>query len=137
MVSCKHLLVLTLAKNPVVDKDTVQPVADRPMDQRRCDRGIHSAAKRHDHLPLADLFLQGGNGIADKMRRRPVLFATANIDKKIPDDLLSFDGVIYFRMELPTEQRLPGRHSSCASHTVRAALYKRRIGNILRIRQHL
>src|SRR6185437_13041149 len=58
----------------------------------------------HDHFPVADLFLQRGYRIADEMRRRPILFAAADIDQEIFNDLLPLDTMINFRMELQTIQ---------------------------------
>ena len=50
-----HLLALAFAEQAVVDKDALELVADRLVQQRRRDRRIDAAAEAEQHAIRADL----------------------------------------------------------------------------------
>src|SRR5687767_2172491 len=91
-------------------------ITDRAADKGGCDGGINTAADGHHHFTVADLLLQRGDGVRNKMRRSPVLAAAANVDKEIVQNFFAFDGVVDLRVELQSVQRLSmagGRLAEC------------------------
>ena len=80
------LLRLVLPHHAVVDEDARQPVADRPMDQQRRDRGVDAAAQAADDASVADLRADPSGRFVDERRHRPVARAAADVEREVAQD---------------------------------------------------
>ena len=65
------LLALVLAQQAVVDEHALQLVADRLVQQHGHDRGVDAARQAADHLALADLGADLGDGALAERGHRP------------------------------------------------------------------
>jgi hypothetical protein len=66
------LFGLALPQQPVIDENACQLVADRLVDQHGGDRGIDTARQPADHLLVAHLFADCGDGLFAIGAHRPV-----------------------------------------------------------------
>ena len=96
-------LGLLLAKQPVVDEHAGQLVADRAVDQRRRNRGVHATRQRADHPSSADPGADAVDRVSDEGTRRPRRVAVAHAIQEIPQDLAAAWGVDDLGMELDAE----------------------------------
>ena len=105
-------LRLLLAHQPVVDVDAGQPVADRPMDERRRDRRVHAARQGADDQPVradragmgVDPLADVGDGRVDEVAGRPGRRDAGDIDDEVAQDVLAPRGVDDLRVELDAIQ---------------------------------
>ena len=65
------LLGLALAQQAVVDEHAGELVADRPVHERRRDRGVDAAGQAADHPLVADLRADRGDLLVDDVGHRP------------------------------------------------------------------
>ena len=88
------LLGLALAHQPVVDVDAGEPVADRPLHQRRGDRGVDAAGQAADRLPaVADLVADRLDLLLDDVDHRPGRAAAGDLVQEVLEHLLAVLGV--------------------------------------------
>src|SRR5690606_17327263 len=135
----QYFVEFILAQHSIVDEDPKQLVAYGTMNQCCCNRRIDSAAECHDHLPVADSFLQLFHHIGDEVCRGPVLRASTSIDEKILQYLLSFHRVIDLGMKLQSIKWFVSIFSShpesgdgngicCCQHLESCGQFENRIG---------
>ena len=80
LIRLECILEFAKAKQSVINEYTMLPLADRFVDQDRRDGRIYPARKSaDDSIVRADRFADLFDLFANKTRRRPVAFASANI----------------------------------------------------------
>ena len=108
-----HLVALILAHEAVVDKDTVQLVADG-FGQKGCgDSGIHAAGEAQQDVFVPDLFSEFFDSALGKGGHLPVAPAAADIKDKTAEHFCSLRSMHYFRMELDCIESSGGILHSC------------------------
>src|ERR1051325_5180010 len=95
------MLEFIFPQQAVVYKNAIQTVPNCFVDKRGGHRRIHASGKTHYHFVglfylVADLL----NRHVNKVSRRPVLAASADIDQKISQHIQSLGRMPYFRMKL-------------------------------------
>ena len=108
------LLGLALAHQPVVDVDAGEPVADRPLHQRRGHRGVDAAGQAADRLPpVADLVADRLDLLLDDVDHRPGGPAAGDLVQEVLEHLLAVLGVHHLGVPLhaghPPSSVLEGR----------------------------
>ncbi len=95
-----YLITFTGSQDAIIDEDAGELITDRPVRQRRRNRGIHAAAQRTDDSLLADLFTDLPNRGLDIGLHGPGRFAAANSVDEVAENFRSFRRVRHFWMEL-------------------------------------
>ncbi len=95
-----HLLALVEAQQAVVDEHAGELVADGLVQQRRDHGGIDAARQAEDHLIVADLRLDLGNGLLDVVGHVPVAAAAADVAHEAREDLAALERVRDLGVEL-------------------------------------
>ena len=99
---------LALPQDAVIDKNTGQLTADRPVEQHRRDRRIHAAGKSEDDLFLSHLPADILHGPRNERFHRPGPGAAAEPEQKIGQHFAAFAGVNHLGMELQAVKAPPG-----------------------------
>ena len=94
------LLGLPLPQQPVVDEHAGQLVADRPLDQRRSDRGVDPARQPADDPLVADLLADELDLLLDDVGARPRLGAAGDVDQEVLEHRLPVLAVHDLRVPL-------------------------------------
>ena len=78
-----HRAGLVLAQQTVVHEQAVQPVADRPVDQKRGHGRIHPAAQPRHDAPAPDLLADRGDRLLDERMHPPAPLASADVVEEV------------------------------------------------------
>jgi hypothetical protein len=70
------------------------------VQQRRRHGRIHAARETEEHAAFADLLADVGDGLRDKVLRRPILFRAADADEEVADHVHTALGVENLRVKL-------------------------------------
>src|SRR5207249_5682853 len=92
-----HHRGLTATKEPVIDKDASELIANRFMDQRCGHARIDPAAQAEDHALLADLVPNFADRLLQIIVHGPIATASADMMDKIADDFRAARRVYDFR----------------------------------------
>ena len=98
------LLRLAVAKEPVVDKDAVEPRPYRLVEKDSRNGGVNAAGKPEDNLVVADLGFHLLHGVVYPRRELPVGVRTANVEYEVGDDMLAVLGMHDLGVELDPEE---------------------------------
>ena len=93
-------VALVLAHEPLVDENAGQLLADGTAEKSCGDGGVDSARKAEDHVFVADLFAQRGDGVFDKIVHNPVARAAADLIEEVVQHPVAELGVGDLGMEL-------------------------------------
>ena len=99
-IKVDDLLGFSLSQNAIIDKDGIEFVSDGFTDQGRHYRRIDPTADRSNDLPLSNLASYRFDGFSDKRLHRPGGHAPADIEKKIPNNILSQNRMMNLRVKL-------------------------------------
>ncbi len=105
-----------LAHEPVVDVDAGQPIADRPMDERRRDGRVDPARQGADHLAVrtgrggvgVDALADAGHGRVDEVGGGPVRLDAGDALDEVAQDVATARRMDHLGVELDAVQ-VPGR----------------------------
>src|SRR5579859_1722748 len=95
-----HLRRFIETQEAVVNKDAGELVADRTVDERSRDGGVHAAGKTEDHLLASHLLLDLPHRLADIVGHVPVAAAAADLAHEAVQDLHTLPCVRDLGMEL-------------------------------------
>ena len=98
------LLGLALAHQPVVDEDAGEPVADRPLHQRRGDGGVDAAGQRAERPAVADLRADPLDLLLDDVGHRPGRLEAGDVEQEVLEHRLAVRGVPHLGVELHAGQ---------------------------------
>src|SRR6188472_285980 len=97
----------------MIDEDTRELAADRPLHQCCSDCGVDSARETANDVLAANLLLDCQYRLVDDVGCRPVRCATSDVEQEVLQHLLTTFGVQYLGMPLhagqPTIGVLEGR----------------------------
>ena len=96
------LVALVLAHQAVVDEYAGELAADRLGQQGRCDRRIHAAGQRQQHLAVAHLAADGGDRVVLIVAHRPVALGAADLIEEVAQHKRAVFRVVDLRVELHT-----------------------------------
>ena len=102
-LSHKHVhdhVAFIKSKQAVVNEYAGQLLADGPVNQRRCHRGIDSARQSKDHLFLTHLRPDSGHSFTDVVPHDPVSAGSTNVQNETLQDSRTAFGMSHFRVEL-------------------------------------
>ena len=94
------LVAFVEAHEAVIDEHAGELIADRLVQQRRDDRGIHAAGEAEQHLALAHLRAHARDGVVDDVADAPERLAAADLAHEALEQLLALQRVRDFGMEL-------------------------------------
>ena len=94
------LLALVQPQQAVVDEHALQLVADRLVQQHGHDRGVDAARQAADHLVLADLGADLGDGALLEGGHRPVALEARDLEREVAQQLGAVGRVHHLGMEL-------------------------------------
>ncbi|MCY1359310.1 hypothetical protein D9M69_458740 [compost metagenome] len=95
-----HHLAFVQAQQAMIDEDAGELVADGAVDQRRGHRRIDAARQAQDHLFVADLFADLGDGFLDVVAHDPVSLAAGDLEHEALEHLAALDGMRDLGVEL-------------------------------------
>jgi hypothetical protein len=103
LIALDDLIGFVQAEQSVVDENALQPIANRAVNERRGDGGIHATRQRADDPLVAHPLANARRRFLDERRDGPVTGAAAHIEREVAEDFLPALGVRHFGME---EQRV-------------------------------
>ena len=95
-----HLIALTQSQQSVIDEHAGQLLTDRPLQQRRHDRGVDAAREREQHAFATDLSANTGDQILDDVAGGPARFAAADFTHEALENRRTLAGVRDLGVEL-------------------------------------
>ena len=105
-----YLLALAPAQQPVVHEHAGQLIAHRAVRQRRRHRRVDAPAQPADHPPIAHLRANLRHRFADKVLRRPIARAAADIPHEVAQQIAAVGRMRHLGVKLDPVPPLPVGH---------------------------
>jgi hypothetical protein len=91
---------LISSQQSIIHEDTLQAIADHPMEKKSDDRGIDSSTQAADHSSRTDPFPQMTRGLFHKRPHVPEMLTVTDTEEKITDEVDPFAGMDHLWMKL-------------------------------------